>query len=249
MKNRDYNRYLLSFIDLTSLNSNDTPADIEALCQKALNPAGNVKAICIYPQFITLARSMLQGSTIKIATVCNFPEGNKSLSAALKEVEIALNFGADEIDLVMPYHEFLQGNHETTTNLVNQAKQLCRNKILKVILETGAYDHSQLIADASITAIYAGADFIKTSTGKITQGGTLPAANAMFFAIKETQKAGFNAGFKASGGVRTIDQAQSFITLAEGMLGLDWVTPEHFRIGASGLVDAILQNHQVGAVI
>jgi deoxyribose-phosphate aldolase len=193
MKNRDYNRYLLSFIDLTSLNNDDTPADIEILCQKALNPIGRVKAICIYPQFISHARSILQGSTIKIATVCNFPEGNKSLPAALTEVDNALNFGADEIDLVMPYREFLAGNPETTTTLIKQAKQLCHSKTLKIILETGAYEHSQLITDASITAIHAGADFIKTSTGKITQGATLAAA--------------------------------------------------HFRIGASGLVDAILQNH------
>jgi deoxyribose-phosphate aldolase len=228
---------LISLIDLTSLNDQDTNDIIEALCKKAITPFGNVAAVCLFPRFIKLSKALMQGEHIPVATVANFPTGRAELKAVLTEVELALVDGADEIDVVIPYHDYLTGNKQSTTLLVKSCKQLCRDKTLKVILETGELADNKIIYDVSCRVLEVGADFIKTSTGKVAVGATVDAATQMLNAIKEINP---NAGFKASGGVRTPEQAQSYLDLACEIMGESWCTATHLRIGASSLLDALL---------
>lgn len=228
---------LISLIDLTSLNDQDTDDVIEALCKKAMTPFGKVAAVCVFPRFVKLAKALVQGEYIPVATVANFPAGQSSLKATLTEIELSLADGADEIDVVIPYHDYLAGNKQSTQLLVKSCKQLCGDKDLKVILETGALADDEIIYDASCRILEAGADFIKTSTGKIAVGATLAAAKQMLNAIRHVNP---GAGFKASGGVRTPEQAQAYLDLAREIMGDSWCNAEHLRIGASSLLDALL---------
>tara|TARA_R110000868_G_scaffold10639_4_gene51662 strand:- start:65955 stop:66668 length:714 start_codon:yes stop_codon:yes gene_type:complete len=231
--------HIISLIDLTSLNENDTDADIIALCEAAQTVKGPVAAVCVYPKFVTLAKQQLAGSGIQVATVTNFPSGTEPLEDTLALTKQCLADGADEIDVVIPYCNYLGGNTEAVVSLVQQSKQCCGNKKLKVILETGALKDPELIKQVSLDVINAGADFIKTSTGKINTGATLDAAQAMIDAISASGK---NVGIKISGGVKTFDHAVAYLQAAQKVLGEDWLNANHFRIGASSLLTNLLQS-------
>lgn len=228
---------LIPFLDLTSLNEQDTTKDIATLCAQAVTPAGNVAAVCVYSQFVSLAKQALASTDILIATVANFPHGTQTIQQTLQEIEAELADGADEIDVVIDYQALLAGNKHSVTELVTACKTLCGTHTLKVILETGMLEQLALIDYASKAAIDAGADFLKTSTGKVAVNATLAAADIMLSAIAQYNP---RVGFKAAGGIRTPEQAFAYVNLAIDKLGETWLTPEHFRLGASSLLNAIV---------
>lgn len=233
---------IISLIDLTSLNVNDTNEIIENLCQKAVTPLGSVAAVCIYPEFLEIAKDHLSDPHIKLATVANFPSGDEPMAHVMITMKKAILDGANEIDVVFPYQALIRGEIDYCRNLLSHCKQICGPSIaLKVILETGALNDQQ-IEQACELAIQAGANFLKTSTGKIPQGASLTAAKIMLEQIKKAKTHRKDLGFKASGGIRDMETAQSYILLAENILGDDWVTPQHFRLGASSLLDELLKN-------
>ncbi|MFM9270048.1 deoxyribose-phosphate aldolase [Halomonas elongata] len=235
-------RQALALMDLTSLNDDDTDERIEALCQRAKTPAGHPAAICIYPRFIVPARRALTAhrlnDTIHIATVTNFPHGDADVMRAARETREAVASGADEVDVVFPYRALMEGDEETGRELVEMCKAAAGGKTLKVILETGELGDPALIRRASELAVSGGADFLKTSTGKVAVNATLEAAEIMLEVIRDN---GGEIGFKAAGGVRTAEDTQAYLELAERLMGADWITPQHFRFGASGLLDNLLE--------
>ncbi len=227
----------LPLVDLTNLTDDCTTADIEALCRKAVTPHGNVAAICIYPRFIATAVPLLKNTGVKIATVVNFPGGGEDTAAVERETAEAIAAGADEIDLVMPYQTFLTGRHGFAETQIVRVKRVCGATTLKAILETGRLMLPEAIRGASDLAIAAGADFIKTSTGKVEINATPHAARIMLAAIKT---AGKPVGFKAAGGVRTTAEAGDYLALADEIMGAGWVSPATFRFGASGLLNDLV---------
>jgi deoxyribose-phosphate aldolase len=234
---------LLGLVDLTSLNSADTEASIAAFCEKAQTPFGNVAAVCVYPQFVRQLAAQFAGTPVKVATVVNFPEGNDSLDSVMIAIGSALQDGAQEIDVVFPYQRYLAGERQYAHNFVQSCKAACGDDVLlKVILETGALIEPGIIADASYDALTSGADFIKTSTGKISEGATLEAAATMLLVIKHAEpQLKRHLGLKVSGGIRDILQAAQYVQLAEKIMGKDWVNANTFRIGASKLVDEMIK--------
>lgn len=237
------NKKILNLIDLTSLNENDTEETTAALCEKAVTQFGSVAAVCVYPKFVKQAVQLLKESSVKIATVVNFPQGNDPLDVVINTIQQSIQDGAQEIDVVFPYTRFLGGETEFASDYIKQCKKTCGKKVLlKVILESGAFSDSQMLANASHVALLAGADFLKTSSGKISVGATLQAAKTMLIAIKEmSPQLNRPLGFKVSGGVRTIDQSNQYIALSGEIMGAGWVTPQTFRIGASQLLDAVIK--------
>lgn len=235
--NLDQTKKILSLIDLTSLNETDTTTNIADLCKKAVTDFGSVAAVCVYPKFVKQVKQALEGTSVKIATVVNFPSGNQTLTLVLSMIKQAIADGANEIDVVLPYTQYLAGDRAYARDFIQSCKNVCDKTILlKVILETGALQNSKMIAEASMDAIAAGADFLKTSTGKIAIGATLEAAKEMLLAIKQTKRP---VGLKISGGVRTLPQALQYIELAEEVMGKGWVSPTTFRLGASQLVEEV----------
>lgn len=234
---------ILSLIDLTSLNTSDTETSMVGLFAKARTPLGHVAAVCVYPSFVRQAVAEFSGSPIHVATVVNFPEGNASLDTVLIDITRVLQDGAQEIDVVFPYHQYLAGERQYAQQFVAACKAACGDQaLLKVILETGAMTGPAIIAEASLDVLTAGADFIKTSTGKISQCATLEAAATMLLVIRDvTLKLNRRVGIKISGGIREIQQAAQYIELADNIMGRDWVTPATFRIGASKLVDEMIK--------
>jgi deoxyribose-phosphate aldolase len=240
MANKLLAERVLPLIDLTSLNDADTDEVITALCTKAVTPYGNVAAVCVYPRFVKLAKKSLTPTAIKIATVTNFPTGTEPLDAVLNQTKMAIAAGANEIDLVIPYRSYLAGDHQLVKDYIAQSKSICGSTILlKVILETGALLDAEIISAVSQSAIDAGADFLKTSTGKIQVGATLAAATAMLEVIKASRKP---VGLKISGGIRTLEQAAEYLSLADKIMGNAWVSAQTFRFGASTLIDDVLLN-------
>jgi deoxyribose-phosphate aldolase len=244
--------YGIQLMDLTTLNADDTDQIVETLCKRAISNAGKTAAVCIYPQFVQTAKAQLlalNAPDVLVATVTNFPHGNADVALAVTETKQAVDFGADEVDVVFPYRAFLEGNRQVGHELVSQCKIACGdNVLLKVILETGEIKDPALIKEASLIAIGAGADFIKTSTGKVAVNATLEAAEQMLTAIKET---GSTCGFKASGGVKDAQDVANYLALAESILSSEWISPRHFRFGASSLLNnllATLNNHSPVAV-
>lgn len=234
----------LNLMDLTTLNEDDTDAKVIALCQQAKSPAGNTAAVCIYPRFIPIARKTLreQGTPdIRIATVTNFPHGNDDLDIALAETRAAIAYGADEVDVVFPYRALMAGNEQVGFEMVKQCKEACAaaNVLLKVIIETGELKQDALIRKASEIAIKAGADFIKTSTGKVPENATLHSAELMMSVIAE-MGVGKDVGFKPAGGVKTAEDAAQYLALADRLLGREWADVRHFRFGASSLLASLL---------
>lgn len=230
---------ILSLLDLTSLNDNDTPAVIDALCSNATQSIGKVAAVCVYPQFVAQSRARLPTSCgINVATVVNFPTGNELLADVIAQTQQALADGANEIDLVFPYKALQQGNAAAGEEMCSQIATLVHQHSgsLKVILETGALSPAE-IAQAAQIAIAAGADFLKTSTGKIAHGASLEASAILLDQIAQAKQP---VGLKISGGVRDIATAQAYIAQAAAKMGADWVQPENFRIGASSLLKELI---------
>ncbi len=235
-------RQVLPLIDLTSLNDTDTEEDIIALCNKASGKQGHVAAVCIYPQFVKTAIRCLRLTGIPVATVVNFPNGNDPIDTTCQHIQQAIRNGATEIDVVMPYHRYLANHVDDVREFIRTCKITCgKQTILKVILETGALLDPSLIERAALDVIDAGADFIKTSTGKISIGATVSATQAMCQAIQKThQHSGRNIGFKASGGIRFLAQTLPFLATIEEILGEQWLHPNTCRFGASSLLDDVL---------
>ncbi|KFF68252.1 deoxyribose-phosphate aldolase [Pectobacterium brasiliense] len=234
----------LALMDLTTLNEDDTDEKVTALCRQANSPAGKTAAICIYPRFIPLAKKILreQGTPdIRIATVTNFPHGNDDVAIAVAETKAAVAYGADEVDVVFPYRALIAGNAQIGFELVQACKAVCQDAhvLLKVIIETGELKQEALIRQASEIAIDAGADFIKTSTGKVPVNATPESAAIMLKTIRD-KGVGERVGFKAAGGVRNAEDAAIYLQLADDIMGAEWATAQHFRFGASSLLASLL---------
>jgi deoxyribose-phosphate aldolase len=240
-------RQAIRLMDLTTLNDDDTEQKVIALCHKAQTPAGNTAAVCVYPRFVPIARKTLNsiGATdVKVATVTNFPHGNDDLDIALLETKAAVAYGADEVDVVFPYRALMAGNETIGYELVKACKQACgKQALLKVIIESGELQDPALIRKASEIAIDAGADFIKTSTGKVPVNATIEAAEIMLTVISEKNP---QVGFKPAGGVRDAAQAAEFLGVAQRILGADWISPRTFRFGASSLLTNLLHTLELG---
>jgi deoxyribose-phosphate aldolase len=232
-------RQIVSLLDLTSLTGVETDAQIETLCAKAAGPCGQVAAICVFPQHLPLAGSCLARLGVKgiqLATVVNFPAGQLDPAGSVREIIDALSLGATEVDLVFPYRAFLGGQTKLVSSFLDACRQACPVP-LKIILETGVLETPESIRAASLLAVDRGADFLKTSTGKSAVHATLPAARTMLEVIVQT---GGAVGFKASGGLRTMDDALAYLKLAEEIMGRDWICPRTLRFGASSLLDDVL---------
>lgn len=234
---------IISLIDLTNLNDNCDKAAIETLCDQATTIAGPVAAVCVWPQYVKTARVCIgENSPIKIATVANFPSGDEPLATTAELISKAIDEGANEIDYVLPYADLVNGKQQRVASAMRDVRSLVPNSVaLKVILETGELATSELIRSASTIAIEHGADFLKTSTGKVPVNATPEAAATMLDTIAASGK---NIGFKAAGGIKTIDDANTYLELAEDRLGKDWATPAHLRLGASSLLENALSNLQ-----
>lgn len=231
-------RRALALIDLTDLTDDCTPETIDALCLRALGPCGSVAAVCVWPGFVQQARRELALTGIRIATVVNFPAGRDEIIDTVSLVRRCLDDGADEIDLVLPYHNVQIGDFEKAETMVRSVAEQVhdRGAVLKVILETGELADPDLIRLSAQMAIAGGADFIKTSTGKTPVSATPAAVETMLRVIAES---GRPVGIKPSGGIRSIDDAAVYLDLADRIMGPTWAGPATFRFGASGLLDAV----------
>lgn len=232
MSDADLALRALRLLDLTDLSDQATETGTLQLCARAVAAPGPVAAICIWPQFVKLARQTLRACPVRIATVVNFPAGGGNCSLIGSDITEAIADGADEIDLVLPWRAFLAGDVEIARDMVAEARGSCGDRTLKVILETGEYPDQASVRAASELAIAAGADFIKTSTGKTGTSATPEAASTMLEAIKASGKP---VGLKPSGGLRTLGDARSYLGLADEIMGPGWATAKTFRFGASGL--------------
>jgi len=232
----------IGLMDLTTLNDDDTEEKVTVLCHQAHSAAGDTAAVCIYPRFVPIAKKTLkaQGTEhIRVATVTNFPHGNDNVEIAVTETKAAVAYGADEVDVVFPYRALKQGNETVGFELVKRCKEICAKEgvLLKVIIESGELKEETLIRRASEICIDAGADFIKTSTGKVPVNATPEAARTMLEVIAEKNT---SVGFKAAGGVRDARSAKAYMDLAGEILGEEWVCADHFRFGASSLLNSLL---------
>jgi len=232
-------------IDNTALGGDDTQERIQTLCQSSLDMhtdiIPHVAAVCVYPVFVRQAKNMLQHSDIRVASVAGaFPSGQSPIEVKLQEVRYALDEGADEIDMVLSRGAFLEGRRNQCFDEVSAIKEACGSRTLKVILETGELKEEKHIYDASMLSMQAGADFIKTSTGKIAVGATLEAAQVMLKAVKDFAKnTGKIVGFKAAGGISTPEEAWQYYKLAQEAYGIEELTNQIFRIGASRLTQKL----------
>lgn len=227
---------LIKLLDLTRLVENDTSDAVINFCKKATTPFGPVAAVCVYPEFVTIAKKALLGTSIPIATVANFPTGNETLSAVTTTIQRSLGDGAAEIDVVMPYQYLITGSIDYVKHFLTHCRALTQHHILKVIIESGELNHDQILL-ATTLATECGADFVKTSTGKVPVGATLEACDAMLSALSMCPNP---PGIKLSGGVNTPEQAEAYLTCIANRMGNDWLNPNHVRIGASRLLDACL---------
>jgi len=238
----DSARMALACLDLTSLNAGDTESDIAALCARAQGPFGPVAAVCVWPRLAAFARQQLPAS-IAVAAVANFPDGSADVERAVRETGDIVQSGAQEVDLVLPYAKLLQGDDQAVSQLLAVVRKAAQGLKLKVILETGALVGGAHILRASRLSLDAGADFLKTSTGKTTISATPEAARVMLGAIAADAGAAARVGFKPSGGIRTVADAAQYIALTEEYLGSAALTPQRFRIGASSVladIEAVL---------
>ncbi|MCK9627916.1 MAG: deoxyribose-phosphate aldolase [Bacteroidales bacterium] len=237
-----------SLIDLTTLNPTDTPSKIAGMIEKVngfrkIYPSyPSVAAVCVYPNFAGQVRSQLNADGVRIAVVAGvFPSSQSFPEIKVAECRMAVDNGADEVDIVLALNKFLDKDKDGAFNEINSIKEAIGEKHLKVILETGALKDYDMIAEASSLAIEAGADFIKTSTGKMEPAATPEAAYIMCSKIKEHyEKTGKRIGFKPAGGISTPGEATLYYAIVEDILGNDWLNPELFRIGASRLANNLL---------
>jgi deoxyribose-phosphate aldolase len=230
-------RLALACLDLTSLNDGDDTASIERLCAKAQTPFGNVAAVCVWPRFVAQARALLPDA-IRVAAVADFPDGELNAARALADVQAIAQAGGQEVDVVLPYRALMAGQVQEVAEFLAEVRHASRPLTLKVIIESGVLMDPALIRRASQLSLSAGADFIKTSTGKTPVSATPEAAAAM---LDEIRRSGLtHAGFKASGGIRSVAQAAGYIEQARAALGEGALNAQRLRFGASGLLDDIL---------
>ncbi|MDZ7789892.1 MAG: deoxyribose-phosphate aldolase [Xanthomonadales bacterium] len=234
-------RLALGLMDLTRLEADDEASAIISLCRRAATPFGPPAAICIHAEWLATARKTLRElgleGSVRLATVANFPAGDADPGQAAAEVREALALGADEVDVVFPWRRFMAGDDQAGRTLVSACREACTERVLKVILETGCLQSPRHIERAGRIAIEAGADFLKTSTGKVAINATPEAARILLETIRDS---GADVGCKVSGGIRDTAQAQAYLELAAEIMGADWITARHFRFGASGLLDDLL---------
>ena len=240
----------IRMMDLTTLEGADTPGKVAALCAKGIRPdptdpsVPSVAAICIYPSLIRVAAEHLRGSGVRVASVATaFPSGQSFLDVKVAETREAVAAGADEVDMVIDRGAFLSGDYQKVYDEITAVKEACGPAHLKVILETGELGTYDNVRRASVLAMAAGADFIKTSTGKINPAATPPVALVMMEAIRDFHReTGRAVGLKPAGGIRTAKQAVQYLVLLFETLGPEWMTPERFRLGASSLLnDCLMQ--------
>ena len=238
----------LRMMDLTTLEGSDSDGKVRQLCNKALRPytelpnIPSVAAVCVYPNRVALAKNILKNSSISVASVATaFPSGMSSLQIKLDDVEYAVSEGADEIDMVISRGAFLSGEYNRVYDEIAQIKQACGSAHLKVILETGELGSLENIRMASDLAMKAGADFIKTSTGKISPAASMPVVLVMLQAIRDNYNStGVKVGMKPAGGIRSSKQAIQYLVMVKETLGIDWLNPSLFRFGASSLANDVL---------
>lgn len=246
--NEEVYKFLFNCIDLTTLQSTDSPRSVADFTEKVNQfetehpEMPNVAAICVYPNFAQVVRAVLEVSEVDIACVSGgFPSSQTFPEVKVAETALAVDGGADEIDIVLNVGNYLDGDYQEVCDEIAELKEACREARLKVILETGALKTAENIRNASILSMYSGADFIKTSTGKEYPGASHFAAYVMMQAIKEYyEQTGRMVGFKPAGGVRTPEDAVGYYCLVKEILGDKWLTNEYFRIGASGLANNLL---------
>jgi deoxyribose-phosphate aldolase len=226
-------RTALACLDLTSLNDADTAADIVTLCQRARSPYGATAAVCVWPRFVAQARALLPAH-IAVAAVANFPDGSTDIERAVRDTREIVEAGGDEVDVVIPYRHL-----DVAPALLAAVRAACAGQRLKVILETGEIGDAATITRACDIALDAGADFLKTSTGKVGVNATPASAALLLQAIAARPAARGRVGFKPAGGVRTVADAAVYIALTAQHLGAGAVTAQRFRIGASGLLNDI----------
>src|SRR6185369_4598227 len=238
----------MSMIDLTTLEAKDTPGKVIQLCNKAMHPHDSlpgvpkVAAVCVYPNMVRIAKECLKNSKVHVAAVSTaFPSGMSSRKVKIEETKWAVNEGADEIDMVISRGKFLEGEYSFVFDEIAAVKEACGSAHLKVILETGELSTLDNVRKASDIAMEAGADFIKTSTGKIQPAATLPVTLVMLEAIRDFYYAtGKKIGMKPAGGIATSKMAIQYLVVLNETLGSDWLTPDLFRFGASSLANDIL---------
>lgn len=238
----------IAMMDLTTLEGKDTPGKVRQMCQKALRPLehdasiGPCAAVCVYPNFVSIAKDALAGSGVKVASVATaFPSGQSPLAIKLEDTRRAVEFGADEIDMVIDRGAMLAGDYAKVFDEIAKTKEACGSAHLKVILETGELGTYDVVRKASELAIAAGADFIKTSTGKIQPAATPAVTLLMLEAIRDHFYAtGRRIGMKPAGGVRTAKQALHYLVIVKETLGDAWLSPDLFRFGASALLNDVL---------
>jgi deoxyribose-phosphate aldolase len=241
-------KLVLSMIDLTTLEGKDTDNKVRQMCYKAKNLAfdlgdiPHVAAVCVFPTMVGVAKQELINTTIKVASVSTaFPSGQSSLEVKLSDTKNALDNGADEIDMVISRGKFLSGDYDYVFHEIKEIKALCGDKTLKVILETGELGSLDNVRLASEIALLAGADFIKTSTGKISPAATMEVTYVMLTAIKDYyDRTGIRVGMKPAGGISTSKLAIQYLVMVKEVLGEDWLCPSLFRFGASSLANDVL---------
>ena len=246
----DVKKFLFNCIDLTTLKSEDSDESVMKFTQKVnqfdeLHPdLKNVAAICVYPNFAEIVKDTLEVEDVKIACVSGgFPSSQTFIEVKVAETAMAIMEGADEIDIVISVGKFLSGNNEEMCDEIQELKETCKDHHLKVILETGALKTASNIKKASILSMYAGADFIKTSTGKQQPAATPEAAYVMCQAIKEYYKeTGIKIGFKPAGGINTVNDALVYYTIVKEILGEEWLNNSLFRLGTSRLANLLLSD-------
>jgi deoxyribose-phosphate aldolase len=235
-------------MDLTTLEGSDTPGKVAALASKAVRPdpsdasVPSVAAVCVYPNLVQTARERVAGSGVKVASVATaFPSGQSPIDLKVAEARRVVELGADEVDMVIDRGAFLAGRYAKVYDEIVQVKEAVGDKHLKVILETGELGTYDNVRRASLLAIAAGADFIKTSTGKLSTSATMPVTLVMLEAIRDVfEETGRRVGMKPAGGIRNAKQAVQTLVLVHETLGLDWLTPDLFRFGASSLLNDVL---------
>ncbi len=244
----------IRMIDLTTLEGMDTPEKIHTLCAKAMHPdpfdlaVPSVAAVCVYPDLVSLAKTHLRDSPVQVASVATaFPSGRSSLAIKLSDTKLAVEHGADEIDMVIDRGAFLAGHYYSILEEIVEVKGACGPAHLKVILETGELQTYDNIKKASWIAMLAGADFIKTSTGKVNPAATLPVVLEMLYAVRDWYRfTGEVIGMKPAGGIRSSKDALKLLVLVNETLGTAWLDPNRFRIGASTLLnDLLMQRHKL----
>jgi deoxyribose-phosphate aldolase len=241
-----------SMIDLTTLEGQDTPGKVRALCAKARRPdpsdptTPRVAAVCVYPDLVATARQALAGSGVQVASVATaFPSGRAAHSVKIADVTYAVGQGADEVDMVIDRGAFLAGDYRTVYDEIVAVKQACGAAHLKVILETGELATYDNVRRASWLAMLAGADFIKTSTGKVQPAATLPVTLVMLEAVRDFRAAtGRQVGVKAAGGIRAAKDAIRYLVVVNETAGEEWLSPQWFRFGASSLLNDLLMQRQ-----